>query len=233
MGQYFLDTLSLDPTPQAIKPMWNVLNNKDSFTGAPIETPGMERYTKTERYADRTSGVAKGISKGINFPLSAVGLENSGPSPVQIDYLAQGYLGWLGGILGSTAARAFEDKPTKPLLDAIGIAQTEPETNSKYITDFYQSNAKIQNHFNDLKRYAEQGDNEKVAEIMKEKGNLIGLQKLYNQTVNQLAQQRKYIQMISEQTDIPRDERERMIVAQKVIMSKTAENVENIRKSFK
>ena len=233
MGQYFLDTLSLDPTPQAIKPMWNVLNNKDSFTGAPIETPGMERYTKTERYADRTSGVAKGISKGINFPLSAVGLENSGPSPVQIDYLAQGYLGWLGGILGSTAARAFEDKPTKPLLDAIGIAQTEPETNSKYITDFYQSNAKIQNNFNDLKRYAEQGDNEKVAEIMKEKGNLIGLQKLYNQTVNQLAQQRKYIQMISEQTDIPRDERERMIVAQKVIMSKTAENVENIRKSFK
>jgi hypothetical protein len=233
MGQYFLDTLSLDPTPQAIKPMWNVLNNRDSFTGAPIETPGMERYTKTERYGDRTSGTAKGLSQAINMPLSKVGMENSGPSPVQIDYLAQGYLGWLGGILGSTAARAFEDKPTKPLLDAIGIAQTEPETNSKFITDFYQSNAKIQNYFNDMKRYAEQGDNEKVAEILREKGDLIGLQKLYNQTVNQLAQQRKYIQMISEQHDIPRDEREKMIVAQKIVMSKMAENVENIRKSFK
>jgi hypothetical protein len=213
--------------------MWNVLNNRDSFTGAPIETPGMERYTKTQRYGDRTSGVAKGLSETINYPLSAVGMENAGPSPVQIDYLAQGYLGWLGGLVGSTAARAFEDKPTKPLLDAIGIAQTEPETNSKYITDFYQSNAKIQNYFNDMKRYAEQGDNEKVAEILKEKGDLIGLQKLYNQTVNQLAQQRKYIQMVSEQHDIPSDERQKMIVAQKIVMSKMAENVENIRKSLK
>ena len=46
MGQYLMDTLSLDPTPQAIKPLWNVINNRDSFTGTPIETPGMERFTK-------------------------------------------------------------------------------------------------------------------------------------------------------------------------------------------
>ena len=233
MGQYVLDTLSLDPTPQAIKPMWSVLNNRDSFTDAPIETPGMERYTKTERFADKTSGVAKGLSQAINMPLSAVGMENAGPSPVQIDYLAQGYFGWLGGLLGSTAARAFEDKPTKPLLDAAGLAQTEPEVNSKYLTDFYRSNAKIQNNFNDLKRYAEQGNTEKVTEILKEKGDLIALQKLYSQTVNQIAEQRKYIQMISNQKDISREEREQMIVNQKLIMSKMAENVETIRKSLR
>jgi hypothetical protein len=233
MGQYVLDTLSLDPTPQAIKPMWAVLNNRDSFTDAPIETPGMERYTKTERFSDKTSGVAKGISQAINMPLSVVGLENAGPSPVQIDYLAQGYFGWLGGLLGSTAARAFEDKPTKPLLDATGLAQTEPETNSKYLTDFYKSNAKIQNNFNDLKRYAEQGNTEKVNEILTEKGDLIALQKLYNQTVNQIAEQRKYIQFIGNQKEIPAEERQQMIVAQKIIMSKMAENVETIRKSLK
>ena len=193
----------------------------------------MERYTKTERFADKTSGVAKGLSQAINMPLSAVGMENAGPSPVQIDYLAQGYFGWLGGLLGSTAARAFEDKPTKPLLDAAGLAQTEPEVNSKYLTDFYRSNAKIQNNFNDLKRYAEQGNTEKVTEILKEKGDLIALQKLYSQTVNQIAEQRKYIQMISNQKDISREEREQMIVNQKLIMSKMAENVETIRKSLR
>ena len=232
MGQYLMDTLSLDPTPQAIKPLWNVINNRDSFTGTPIETPGMERFTKTERYGDKTSGVAKGLSQVINMPLSVIGLENSGPSPVQIDYLAQGYFGWLGGTLGSTAARAFEDKPSKPLIDAIGFAQTEPEINSKYITDFYQSNAKIQNVFDDMKRYAEQGNTEKVSEILKEKGDLIALQKLYNQTVNEIAKQRKYIEFISNQ-NLPREEREQMIVNQKLIMSKMAENAENIRKSLK
>jgi hypothetical protein len=213
--------------------MWNVLNNRDSFTDAPIETPGMERFTKTQRYSDKTSGVARGLSEAINVPLSAVGLENTGPSPVQIDYLARGYFGWLGGLVGSTAARALEDKPSKPMLDAIGIAQTEPEVNSKYITDFYRSNAKIQTNFADLKRYAEQGNTEKVAEIMKEKGDLIGLQKLYSQTVNQMAEQRKYIQYISDKQDIPRDERQKMINVQKEIMSKMAENVEDIRRSLK
>jgi hypothetical protein len=233
MGQYVLDTLSLDPTPQAIKPMWNVLNNRDSFTDAPIETPGMERYTKTQRYSDKTSGVARGLSEAINVPLSAVGLENTGPSPVQIDYLARGYFGWLGGLVGSTAARALEDKPSKPMLDAIGIAQTEPEVNSKYITDFYRSNAKIQTNFADMKRYAGQGNTEKVAEILKEKGNLIGLQSLYSQTINQMAEQRKYIQYISDKQDIPRDERQKMINVQKEIMSKMAENAESLRKSLK
>ena len=160
-------------------------------------------------------------------------MENTGPSPVQIDYLARGYFGWLGGLVGSTAARALEDKPSKPLLDAIGIAQTEPEVNSKYITDFYKSNAKIQTNFADMKRYAEQGNTEKLSEIMQEKGNLIGLQKLYSQTVNQMAQQRKYIQYISDKKDIPRDERQKMINVQKEIMSKMAENAENIRKSLK
>ena len=69
--------------------------------------------------------------------------------------------------------------------------------------------------------------------MSKEKGDLIGLQKLYSQTVNQMAQQRKYIQYISDKQDIPRDERQKMINVQKEIMSKMAENAENIRKSLK
>ena len=48
-----------------------------------------------------------------------------------------------------------------------------------------------------------------------------------------MAQQRKYIQYISDKQDIPRDERQKMINVQKEIMSKMAENAENIRKSLK
>ena len=48
--------LSMNPTPQAIKPLIDVWANKDSFTGKPIETMGMERLKPEDRYKQSTSG---------------------------------------------------------------------------------------------------------------------------------------------------------------------------------
>lgn len=236
-----MDNLSMNPTPQAIKPIFDIYANKDSFTGAPIETSGMERLSKQQRISNNTSELGKlmgGISevgaKIISFNPDAEGL-----SPVQIDYALKSYFGWLGSTVATVADKAVEpwsdvEKPRKPVLDqyAMGFVKTLPETQSKYVTDFYNNNSRINQAFADMKRFAENNETEKVSEILKDKGDLISLQRLYSQTTEQLATYRKYINIITNDKNMSREDKENQILRMKILISQAAENAENIRKSL-
>jgi hypothetical protein len=126
------------------------------------------------------------------------------------------------------------EKPGKPALDqyALGFAKELPEAQSKYVTNFYENNTRINQAFADMKRYAEQGEMEKVSEIMAEKGNLIALEKIYNQTTDQLASYRRYINMITNNKEMSKEDKENEIIRMKVLISQAAENAEKIRKSI-
>jgi hypothetical protein len=50
MKRMLTDTFAINPIPQMIKPLVDLYANKDSFTGAPIETAGMERLSKDQAY---------------------------------------------------------------------------------------------------------------------------------------------------------------------------------------
>jgi hypothetical protein len=67
---------------------------------------------------------------------------------------------------------------------------------------------------------------------MAEKGNLIALEKIYNQTTDQLASYRKYINMITNNKEMSKEDKENEIIRMKVLISQTAENAEKIRKSI-
>jgi hypothetical protein len=236
------DTLSLNPTPQFVKPLIDLYANKDSFTGAPIETSGMERLSKQERVSNNTSELAKalgGISSAA-FKILTLNPEAQGISPVQMDYAIKAYFGWLGSTVAVVSDKAVQpwsdvEKPGKPTLDqyALGFAKSLPEAQSKYVTNFYENSNRINQAFADMKRYAEQGDMEKVSEIMAEKGNLIALEKVYNQTTDQLAAYRKYINFITNRKDMAKEDKENEILRMKVLISQAAENAENLRKSMK
>ena len=86
------DTFAINPTPQFIRPLYDIYANKDSFTGAPIESAGMERLSKQERATDATSPIAKLLGGAT----SILG-EKAELSPLQIDYAIKAYFGWLGG----------------------------------------------------------------------------------------------------------------------------------------
>jgi hypothetical protein len=75
------DTFALNPTPQMFKPLIDLYANKDSFTGAPIESAGMERLSKEERKTDNTSPLAIALSGVSNLFLPTKGEI----SPVQAD----------------------------------------------------------------------------------------------------------------------------------------------------
>ena len=242
LNSILMDTFSLNPMPQMIKPMIDLYSNKDSFTGAPIESAGMERLSKQERATERTSGIAKALG-GVSEAASKVLTFNpdaQGFSPVQMDYAIKAYLGWMGATAVSTADRAVEPfqegaKVRPPIIDtlAMGFIKTMPETQSKYMTQFYQNNERIQSALADMRHYAEIGDSEKLQKVMEEKGDDIALAKVYDQTTKQLAQLRKQARMVETNQAIdPADRRDEMARI-KIMMSDMARQVEEMRKLLK
>jgi hypothetical protein len=242
MQSILVDTFSLNPVPQFAKPLIDLYANKDSFTGAPIESAGLERLSKQERFTDSTSALAKalgGISQAGSRILT-MSPEAEGMSPVQVDYAIKAYLGWLGGTAASVSDKAVQpwsevEKPGKPLVDTIGMGfiKTMPETQSKFATAFYDNNKKINQAFADMKRYTEIGDLEKVAEIYEKKGDLIALQKMYDKTSKNLAEYRKYIQTIARDPSMSKEEKELEIARTRILISETSRMVEEVRKASK
>lgn len=236
------DTFSLNPTPQVFKPLIDLYANKDSFTGAPIESAGMERLSKQERYTDNTSALAKalgGISQ-VGARVMTLSSTAEGVSPVQFDYAIKAYFGWAGSTAAAISDKAVQpwsdvEKPGKPIIDtvAMGFIKTVPETQSKYVTAFYDNNIRINQAFADMKRYAENGEMEKVAKIIEEKGDLIKLQGIYDKTSKQLAEYRKYEQSIARDKSMPKEEKELEIRRIKLLISDTVKIIEEMRVGLK
>ena len=231
----------MNPMPQMFRPLIDIYANKDSFTSAPIESAGMENLSKQERQNDKTSGIAKalgGISEGatkiLTFNPDAQGL-----SPSQVDYMIKAYLGWAGATAVATADRAVEPfqegtRVHPPVIDqlAMGFIKTEPETRSKYLTEFYQNNANLQSAMADMRHYAQLGDSEKVSQILEEKGNKIGLSKAYDKTAKEFAKIRKAIKIIENDNSIPEDDKRAEMNRLKILMSDIARDMESARKNL-
>jgi hypothetical protein len=240
MNAILMDTFSLNPVPQIMKPLIDLYANKDSFTGAPIESAGMERLSKQERQNDKTSGIAialGGISAGAQKILT-FNPDAEGISPVQMDYAIKAYLGWLGATAVSTADRAVEPfqegtKVHPPIIDqvALGFIKTEPQTQSKYMTQFYQNNARLQSALADMRHYAELGEMEKVTQILEEKGDDVALSKVYDKTTKQLAELRRQSRRIENDKDISTEDKRAEMNRLKILMSDMAKQMEQIRKS--
>lgn len=237
-----MDTFSMNPVPQFAKPLVDLYANKDSFTGAPIETAGMERLSKQERYTDNTSALAKALGgmSEIGSKILTFNPEAEGISPVQFDYAIKAYLGWAGATAASISDKAVQpwsdvEKPSKPFIDtvAMGFIKTVPETQSKFVSEFYENNERINHVFADMKRYAEQGEMEKVAKIIEEKGDDLKLQKVYDATTKQIAAYRKYIQIITNDKQMDKADKENEIIRMKILISEAAKNAESIRKQIK
>jgi hypothetical protein len=242
MQNILWETFSLNPIPQAAKPLIDLYADKDSFTGAPIESESLKRLSKQERYTESTSALAKVLASISQGTAQALTLDKNaeGLSPVQVDFALKAYLGWAGSTAASVSDKAVQpwsevEKPGKPLVDTLGMGfiKTMPETQSKYVTAFYENNQRINQAFADMKRYAETGQMEKVADVLKEKGDLIALQKVYDKTAKQLAEYRKYIQIIARDPKMSKADKEAEIARAKIVISEMTRLAEETRVSLK
>jgi len=236
LSRMMLDTFAMNPLPQVIKPVVDLYANKDSFTGAPIESAGMEALSKAERKADTTSPLAIGLANVLSFGLP----EKAELSPVQVDYAIKGYFGWLGGTVATTSMYAvmpFKEGayPDTQWMDkaSLGFVKTLPSNMSQYTTAFYENNKQIQQAFADMRHYAEIGDMDKVQQIMEEKGDKVALQKMYSQTSKQMANIRKQISVVTNDTSLDGSTKREQIDQMKELISMLAKQAEDTRKALK
>ena len=165
-------TFAFDPTPQLVKPLLDVYANRDSFTERPIETLDMERLSPELRRRYNTSALAVGLSQA--------GLGKAGISPVQIESLMRGYLGWIGAqslMVGDLMARPAMGLPTRPLkqsdIPLIGDLMqrfTPDGRGSRYVTEFYDQLKQVQQVAADAQLFAKLQDPKALQELVKSHG---------------------------------------------------------------
>jgi hypothetical protein len=235
ISRMLFDTFAMNPVPQMFKPLLDLYANKDSFSGSPIESAGMERLSKQERMTEQTSPLAKALG-GMTQILG----EKGELSPAQVDYAIKGYFGWLGATATATSMYAvmpFKEGayPDTNWMDkaSLGLARTLPSNQSKYTTAFYDANKEISQAFSDMRHYADIGDSEKVQQLLEEKGDKIRLSKLYDKTAKNMANVRKQIRIIMNDDTLDGATKKAEIDRMKEIISMYAEQAESVRKSMK
>jgi hypothetical protein len=234
MGRMVTDTFAFN-LPQFMKPLVDLYANKDSFTGAPIESAGMERLSKQERATESTSPLAIALGG-----LTSVVSPGEGLSPVQVDYAIKAYFGWLGGTIAETshyAVMPFKQGayPDTKWVDkaSVGFIKSLPSNQSKYATAFYESNKEISQAYADMRHYAEIGDSEKVLQILEEKRDKIGLAKFYDKTAKNMAHVRLQIRVIKNDLTMSGAAKEEEIDRLKELISMMAKQAEDTRKAMK
>lgn len=228
-------TFAINPIPQVIKPLVDIYANKDSFTGAPIESAGLERLSKQERMVDTTSPMAIALGK-----VSTLFPETFELSPVQADYLIKGYLGWLGGTIAMTSTYATMpfregEYPDARWLDraSLGLARELPGRGAKFVTAFYESNKEIAQAYADMRHYAAIGDSQKVQELLEEKGDKIRLAKFYDNVATQMANIRKQIRLTQNDKLMDGAAKKEAIDRMQDMIAMLAKQAEDIRKQQK
>jgi len=193
MKQMVMDTFAMNPVPQLFKPMLDLYANKDSFTGRQIETLGMERLSKGERYGPNTTALAKALGAAGGY---------TGVSPVQVDHMIRAYFGWLG-VQAATAVDVIASpldatvKPASKLDDwAGGFVKELPAAQSRYLEDFYKQAKAVSEVMADLKRARETGDLEKAAGILEADGDKIKAHRLYQHAERQIGEINKRIRIL-------------------------------------
>jgi len=167
--QLVSNNLSMNPIPQLVKPMLDIYSNKDSFTGRPIESMGMDKLQAPYRFNDRTSMTARGISTGMNAVTDLVGQE--GLSPVQVDHLLRGYFGWLGTFVvgaGDVLARPATGQPKQATPDywkaaTGGMISDLSGAPSKYVSQMYDQAREIEQAYGTWRALQNEGKSQQAA----------------------------------------------------------------------
>jgi hypothetical protein len=236
MKRMLTDTFAINPIPQMIKPLVDLYANKDSFTGAPIETAGMERLSKAERVATNTSPLAKVLSQVVNVFLP----EATEVSPVQTDYAIKAYLGWMGATIAATSHYAVQPFAKSAYPDhnwtdtiSLGFVKTLPANQSGYVTSFYENMKIVEQAYADMRHYAELGQSDKVQQILEEKGDKIQLAKFYDKTSKDMSRIRQAIQVIQKDETMDGAQKKEEIDRLKQLIGELARQAEDVRKSLR
>jgi len=217
--QVFLNNLSFNPIPQAIKPIIEVATNQDFFRGREIESLGVRGLPTEMRSYSTTSEFAKMIGN-ITGSL--------GISPIEAEKLISGYTGSMGSlflagtdsILGMTGqvptrpAGVFGDSITAKAAGALGITRfvkdRPADPSNQYLSDFYELKREADEVVRGINRLREEGNFEDAMEMRKENRSLIAVRKQLNVKYRQLNELNDKIQGVKRSGSTPEEKKRRV-----------------------
>ena len=160
-----LDTLAFNPLPQVVKPIIEVVANRDFFRDTDIEGMADEGKVAEARYDERTSDIGYGIGQvtGRLFNLS----------PKQVDHLIKGYTGTLGaytlGVADLIANAVSEGESPDWHAGDLPLVRTLYQGDSvrptQYQTDFYDALREADQLYRTVRAYREEGRFEEAREL--------------------------------------------------------------------
>jgi len=207
--------LAMNPVPQAFKPILDVYANKDSFTGRPIETMGMERLAPDYRFKQSTSMVARGLSTAGNTLTG-----DHFFSPVQVDHMIRSYFGWLGATSVSAAdmlVRAASDEPTRPAIDqwkmATGNMVSELEgAHSRYVSQMYDQARELEQAYGTWRHLMKEGKTEEAQAYREDHTSELSRYRNVESVKRQVSKLNERIRIL-ERSNIDKDEKKDKIDA--------------------
>ena len=212
-----LDSLSMNPIPQMIKPVIDVYANKDSFTGRPIETMSMERLRADYRFNGSTSMAARGLSTAGN---SVTG--DNFLSPVQIDHLIRGYFGWLGAFAVGSAdriVRPFSGEPEKATPDYAkwlsgGMVADTKTASSRYVSQMYEQAKALDEAYGTWRMLIKTGKVEEAKEFAEENADKLHRYKGLQNVKKQATSLNEQVRVIERSNLDPDEKREKINLIQ-------------------
>ena len=156
-----MNSLSMNLTPQLIKPAAEAWFNYDMFREQAIEGMALERLLPEDRYDANTSAAAIAAGRAL------------GASPKKIEHLIRGYFGWLGVQAlnaGDWMARPMMDLPESPKSDLSSVnnwfvvgdmVKDSGTIPSKYAERFYR----LQSEINEI--YASASNARRLGELQR------------------------------------------------------------------
>jgi hypothetical protein len=239
----FHDNFAINPMPQIFRPAYDVARNKDGFTDRSIESMGMERLSKENRVNPGTSPVAIGLAKMNQLVAEGVGAvigsdgQSMQLSPIQVDYMLRGYLGWMGTVMQSTSRElvqplkdsAMPDRRIDDLFIVGNFVKTTPQSQSKYITAFYKNASEVQTVVSDFNAFKNMGQLDEALKVVNENKDKYALKGLYSQATTQLSAISHRIKMIQDDKVLDGAQKRAEIDRMNQLRSDLAMRVEQIR----
>ena len=179
-----MQTLSFNPTPQAILPALEVIANRSFFFDKPIEGMSDEGKIPEARYGAHTSETMKQLGSWI------------GTSPKKLQHLFTGYTGTMGGYVLSLAdivTRATVDAPTQAAWgpeDYVLIKSfyrgSRPRS-TQYHTDFYDRMNEVSELHRTYRAWIKEGRTEDARRLRRENKDKLRFRSALSRAKKQLS----------------------------------------------
>ena len=205
----------MDPIPQAVKPLEEVIRNKDSFTNRPIENLADEGKLPSARYSEHTSDTMRLISRGIG--------DATGLSPKRLEHLYRGYLGSLGMYVlavSDAAVRSAQGKTVlKTDIEAADIpivkafATRDVPRNTRYKTELYDMASEVERIYRTVNAQIKEGDRDAAREYFNEGKDKLKNRETLKSATKQLKTLRAQIDALYRNPNLSRKQRTERIDA--------------------